>query len=207
MWGRRFRLPVQVMWGRPFRLPVQVMWGRRFRLPVQIYMPDYRRRLPHIHPPGVFLFITFRLSGSSPASLTSDSRSCGPHWLDNPAIASIVAEAIERGEHEFHFYSLRAWIVMPNHVHLLVLPTGPVSKFMRWIKGSTARRANQLLGRTGCPFWQDESFDHWIRNEAELDQIVRYVEENPVTAGLVPSAELWRWSSLGWRAKAATTRL
>jgi REP element-mobilizing transposase RayT len=94
---------------------------------------------------------------------------------------------------------------MPNHVDLLILPKAPVPVIMRWLKGSTARRANLLLGRTGQPFWQDESFDHWVRNNTEFDRIVRYIQENPVTAGLVSSAELWLWSSAGWQAKPAAS--
>lgn len=80
---------------------------------------------------------------------------------------------------------------MPNHVHLLILPKIAAPKIMRWLKGSTARTANQLLGRTGLPFWQDESYDHWVRGPKEFGGIIGYIEENPVSAGLVD----WRWSS------------
>src|SRR4051812_18714666 len=116
-------------------------------------------------------------------------------------VANLVAETIEMGERERVFYELGAWAVMANHVHLLILPKVPVRVIMRWLKGSTARKANLLLGRTGRPFWQDESFDHWVRSGRELDRIVSYIEENPVEAGLVASAELWPWSSAGWQAK------
>jgi REP element-mobilizing transposase RayT len=68
---------------------------------------------------------------------------------------------------------------------------------MRWLKGSTARAANQLLGRTGQPFWQDESFDHYLRNLVELEHTIAYVEENPVSAGLVSFSKHWHWSSAG----------
>jgi putative transposase len=61
---------------------------------------------------------------------------------------------------------------MPNHVHLLILPKVPVPVLMRWLKGSTARSANQLLGRTGQPFWQDESYDHYARNAIQRDRII-----------------------------------
>lgn len=44
-------------------------------------------------------------------------------------------------------------------------------------------------------FWQDESFDHWVRSEAELEAVIDYVENNPVKAGLVEEKKLWRWSS------------
>jgi len=50
---------------------------------------------------------------------------------------------------------------MANHVHLLVLPRVNPSRFLQSVKGYTAREANRLLGRTGQPFWQAESYDHW----------------------------------------------
>lgn len=52
-----------------------------------------------------------------------------------------------------------------------------------------------MLGFTGRPFWQDESYDHLVRENAEFDRIVRYIETNPVNAGLVASPEQFRWSS------------
>ena len=55
--------------------------------------------------------------------------------------------------------------------------------------------ANQLLGRVGSTFWQDESFDHWVRNDHQFERITRYIEDNPVTAGLVKCAAEWPWSS------------
>jgi hypothetical protein len=53
----------------------------------------------------------------------------------------------------------------------------------------------ELLGRTGQRFWQDESYDHWVRGPEELEKTVLYIEENPVAAGLVERVEDWRWSS------------
>ena len=84
---------------------------------------------------------------------------------------------------------------MPNHVHVLLLPKTSLPVNLRWLKGSTARQANLILGRTGEAFWQDESFDHCVRDEAELDRLVRYVEYNPVSAGLAANPRAWRWSS------------
>jgi len=54
---------------------------------------------------------------------------------------------------------------------------------------------------TGQPFWQDESFDHYLRAASRLDRTIAYIEQNPVSAGLVCSAEHWPWSSAGWQAK------
>jgi len=56
---------------------------------------------------------------------------------------------------------------------------------MRWLKGRTSRMANQILGRTGKPFRQDESFDHWVRSGEQLQELIAYVEGNPVKASLV----------------------
>ena len=72
---------------------------------------------------------------------------------------------------------------------------------MRWLKGSTARRANQILNRTGQPFWQDESYDHYLRDPSQIGRAAYYIEQNPVGAGLAPSAQDWPWSSAGWQAK------
>jgi type I restriction enzyme R subunit/putative DNA methylase len=138
---------------------------------------------------------------SSPQTAFSRSSPTGPRWLEDAAIADLIARTIEIGERERSFYEVAAWVVMPNHVHLLLLPNVPVRVIMRWLKGSTARRANPLLSRTGQRFWQDESYDHWVRNSREFDRIIRYIEENPVNAGLVASAAHWPWSSAGWQAK------
>ena len=59
----------------------------------------------------------------------------------------------------------------------------------------THNMANRILERTGMPFWQDESYDHWIRSGRELEEIITYVECNPVKAGLVAADEQWPWSS------------
>ncbi len=91
-------------------------------------------------------------------------------------------------------YELHAWAVMPTHVHVVMTPERSYSEIMQWLKRTTARRCNRLLGKSG-KFWQDESFDHWMRNGRELDGIIAYVELNPVTAGLTASPEQWPWSS------------
>jgi putative transposase len=187
------------------------------------FMPDYRRKLPHIQPDDAWLFLTWRRWGTLPRhsiatcyptaghAFVAEDRalarhSSGPFWLRDAPIAGLVAETILAGESERDFYELCAWVVMPNHVHILILPKVAVPRMMRWLKGSTARRANQLLGRTGRPFWQDGSYDHYARSPKQRDRIVRYIEENPVSAGLVDSAEDWEWSSAGRQAKALNPR-
>jgi REP element-mobilizing transposase RayT len=107
----------------------------------------------------------------------------------------MVAERILYGDQQRHFYCVHAWVVMPNHVHLILEPWQEPPVILRWLKGSTAREANRILSRTGRPFWQDETFDHWVRQEGERQKIIRYIEWNPVTAGLASCIEEWPWSS------------
>jgi REP element-mobilizing transposase RayT len=166
--------------------------------------------LPHLQPGGAALFLTWRLHGSAPVAkrdrvLTAGTRFAaedleldragGVRHLSDPRIAEFVATTLAAGEIERSFYQLHAWVIMPNHVHVLITPNLDVSKIMRWVKGSTAREANRILGLTGRPFWQDETWDHWVRNTGEFRRITRYIEHNPVTAGLVAEPELWPWSS------------
>jgi putative transposase len=86
-------------------------------------------------------------------------------------------------------------VVMPNHVHVLVSPQVPLPRVTKSLKGITAKRANAMLGRTGEPFWQEESYDHLVRGHDEFERIRFYIEENPVQAGLVQDAGESRWSS------------
>src|SRR6185436_14134317 len=105
-----------------------------------------------------------------------DKAAFGPVWLRDPRVARVVADALSYGETGRQFYELRAWVIMPNHVHVLLRPKTSMPAITRWLKGSTARQANLILGRTRQAFWQDESFDHRVRDEVELERIVRYVE-------------------------------
>jgi putative transposase len=84
---------------------------------------------------------------------------------------------------------------MANHVHLLMTPLADVSKVMQLLKRFTAREANRILGLTGQPFWQEESYDRLVRNETEFQRIADYIEMNPVKCGLVSTPEEFLWSS------------
>jgi putative transposase len=158
------------------------------------------------------LFLTWRLFGSLTRSMVAvrssgnpgrafaetdrilDTAASGPVWLKDPRIASLVATALEQGEREYRLYERFAWVIMPNHVHVVMRPSRSLPAVMRWLKGSTARSA---LERTGQPFWQYESYDHCVRNADELNRVIRYTERNPVRAGLVREIEDWPWSSAG----------
>jgi putative transposase len=181
-------------------------------------MAFHTRRLPHYHPVGQAMFLTWRLHDSLPAgrsfpaATTSgqaflamdrllDNARTGPLYLRQPEIASMVVEAIhyrERSldrERSLGHYHLHCYVVMGNHVHILITPRVPVSKLMHSLKRVTGREANRILGLTGQPFWQDESYDRVVRNETEFRRIARYIEMNPVKAGLTATPEEFLWSS------------
>jgi putative transposase len=156
------------------------------------------------------MFLTWRLHGSLPVNrsfppaATSgkafvamdhilDTTRTGPLYLRIPEIAGMVVDAIHF--RELRQYQLHNYVVMPNHVHLLMTPLVEVSKVMQSLKRFTAREGNSILGLTGQPFWQDESYDRLVRDDREFEKIAAYIEKNPVRAGLAATPGEFRWSS------------
>jgi REP element-mobilizing transposase RayT len=109
----------------------------------------------------------------------------------------MIVDAIHHNAKILKHYALTAFVVMPNHVHLLITPALELSKLTKSLKSITAKRANSILALTGSPFWQGESYDHMVRNGEEFEKIRNYIEENPVRAGFVIDASEYRWSSAG----------
>jgi putative DNA methylase len=133
-------------------------------------------------------------------------------WLSDPRIAALVRKSL------YHLHSrkyyLLAYTIMPNHVHVLFLPLeigptpdaeslavgecddmhSPLASIMHSLKSYTAHEANKVLGRAG-QFWQHESYDHWVRDDDELERIVEYIDNNAVTAKLATSPQLWLFCS------------
>ncbi len=178
-------------------------------------MAFYRRRLPHFYEIDQPVFLTWRLHDSLPPNrafpadtlssgqaftamdrLLDEARS-GAVYLCQPAVANMVVEAIYYNADLLKHYLLHAFVVMPNHVHLLVTPSVPLPRLMKSLKGITARRANAMLALTGDRFWQEESYDHLVRHMPEFEKIPNYIEQNPVRAGLVTEASDYQWSSAG----------
>jgi putative transposase len=173
----------------------------------------YRRNLPHWYPEGAAVFVTWRLFGALPPQKslegvkdgrafvaldrTMDRAQLGPTWLRHPAVADVVSKVIEAAEADRNLCRLHSFVVMPNHVHVQITPYRALRQVTNWIKGVSARKANQTLNRTGQRFWQDESFDHWARSVQEFEKIERYILENPIRAGLVREAVDWKFSSAG----------
>ena len=179
---------------------------------------ESHRRLPHRYPPNRWLFFTGHLHGSLPHSQSPppakvsagqvfvwidrylDRSQHGPQFLHQEAVVKLVIAALLSGARLGH-YRLGPFVVMANHLQVLLFPLVPPSQLLKSLKGFTARQANRLLGRTGEPFWQKESYDHGVRSEIEWNRIAGYIEENPVKAGLVTRAEDYPWSSANgqWR--------
>jgi putative transposase len=176
-------------------------------------MSWYERRLPHWDVAGERMFVTFRLYGSlpvnrifRPANLTAgqaflavdrllDNPKSGPTFLQRREIAEMVIRALSDGERRFRRYELHAFVIMSNHVHLLVTPRVPSPKWLGPLKGFTGYEAISMLGLNRGPFWQDESYDHLIRNDEECERVKHYIEWNPVKAGIAVLPEEFPFSS------------
>src|SRR6266850_979027 len=119
----------------------------------------------------------------------------GECYLRRPAYANVVAGALKFFDGER--YDLRAWVVMPNHVHAVACPKPPhtLSEILHSWKSYTAHELNKLLPEKVAPFWQSESYDHLIRNDDDLHRCSNYTVMNPVNARLCSEPHLWPWSS------------
>lgn len=91
---------------------------------------------------------------------------------------------------------LLAWCLMPNHVHLVFWPReeGELGRFMQRLLTAHVRRHHRRHGGSGH-LWQGRYKAFPIQEDRHLLTVLRYVERNPVRAGLVASARDWRWSS------------
>jgi REP element-mobilizing transposase RayT len=103
-----------------------------------------------------------------------------------------------------------AYVVMPDHAHLALQPRPKiyapslgndyreyyrVESILGSIKKYTARRINQINGRTGHSLWQDESYDRTVRSDKDLDGLIDYIHGNPVRWRLVSRPDEYPWSS------------
>jgi REP element-mobilizing transposase RayT len=174
--------------------------------------------LPHRDEPGLVQFVTFRMADAFPAELRSEWEALLK--IEDDRKRRIELEAyLDQGRGECHLrradiaamvegsllfrhdvqYELRAWVIMPNHVHLLFLVQDvPMSQLVDAWKGYTAKEANKILGRKG-QFWQEGYWDTYMRDSAHELRSRRYIEKNPVKAFLVKDPKDWPWSSAGHR--------
>lgn len=199
----------------------------------------HRGYLPHRDDPELLQMVTYHLADSLPKDgverLYQEIQSLPPEkqdihrrkqveaWVDaghgscilrNPKIAALVIENWRRYTKDS--YDLISWVVMPNHVHVLIRMNQGVSlaKIVQRWKGFTGKKINEFTGNAERPLgteegkakqtlgvpgrvWHREYWDRYIRDERHFRKAVEYIHQNPVNAGLVAKAEDWPWSSAG----------
>lgn len=210
-------------------------------LPPQGFLGWHERGyLPHCDFPDLIQLVTFRLADSMPESRRGEwehllkiedvrerrtqlegylDRGVGACHLRDPRIAKLCEDALLF----FHGqrYELRAWCIMPNHVHVLVhVRNWPLWKMVQQWKVNSAMKARKLLsaerraparlddkpvqpvpsrGSALQGFWQREYWDTFMRDEAQERRAVHYVENNPVKAGLCKTPADWPFASARFR--------
>jgi REP element-mobilizing transposase RayT len=131
----------------------------------------------------------------------------GACFLRQARIARLIEQSLLHSDGPK--YRLLAWTIMPNHVHVVMetVVGHTLSTIIKAWKSFTAHKANKLLGRTGA-FWHPDYFDRVICDERHLEAAIRYVEQNPVKAGLVDQAEDWGFGSASriWPNRGRTRR-
>jgi REP element-mobilizing transposase RayT len=174
--------------------------------------------LPHRDEPGLTQFVTFRLADAFPVELRWEWESLlrieddrqrrrqletyldqgrGECHLRRPDIAALVENSL-LFRHELQ-YELRAWVVMPNHVHVLFrVLSEPLSQLVDAWKGFTAKEANKFLERKG-KFWQDGYWDTYMRSPEHEARARRYIEHNPTKARLAGLPKDWPHGSARFR--------
>jgi len=181
--------------------------------------------MPHFDSHHVVQHVTFHLADSLPAGvlacLEAELRTVPPErqdaerrkrietWIDaghgccllrEPAAASLVQDALLFFDSVR--YRLLAWVVMPNHVHVLFQPMEgwTMARIVTSWKSFTGRRLSSLLpalpgSNAVHRVWHREYWDRFIRDERHLNSAREYIHNNPVKAGLVRCPEEWEWSS------------
>jgi putative transposase len=91
-------------------------------------------------------------------------------------------------------YLLHEFVVMPDHIHLLITPISSLEKAVQFIKGGFSYRARQELG-SNLEVWQTGFSDHRIRDAEDYAQNVEYIRQNPARKGIVVSVEDYPYSS------------
>jgi putative transposase len=124
----------------------------------------------------------------------------GTFWKKNLLQSDRMAELF--CETLFHYRSegkflLHAFIVMPNHIHLLLTVSKGLTleRAVQLIKGGFSHEASKRMGNIG-PVWQKSFVDRRVRNLAEFEKFREYIHQNPVRAGMVHSADQYLYSSV-----------
>ncbi len=112
--------------------------------------------------------------------------------LETPG-ACETFEAVLEATRARHLARVYAYVLMPEHIHLLVNepPRILLAQFLKAIKQTTSRK----LRGARAKFWQDRYYDSNVRGEKARSEVIRYIHRNPVKRGLVEKPEDWPWSS------------
>jgi REP element-mobilizing transposase RayT len=188
-----------------------------------------RGYLPHFDGGEIVQFVTFRLFDSVPHSVVETwkhelkreekvearkllhhriesylDQGYGSCYLRDKRIAGLVQDAL------LHFdgarYRLAAWVVMPNHVHMLLTPLlrHELARIIHSLKSFTSQNANKVLKRSGA-CWQPEYYDRYIRDGDHYTKALAYIENNPVKARLSQSPHDWLYGSAWYKKHADDT--
>lgn len=117
--------------------------------------------------------------------------------LKDDKVAKIVHDAI------FFYHGKKcnviSWCIMPNHVHVLieVMKNISLSSILHSWRSFSSNEINKVLNRSGR-LWMPEYFDRFIRDNDHFNNVVDYIHNNPVKAGLVKEATDYKWSSAGY---------
>ena len=164
----------------------------------------HRKTIRHFNEPGHIHFLTFSCYRQLPFFKSDRTK----EWL-----FEAIAKAKEKQK-----FSLLAYVIMPEHAHLLIqcyIPNYDIAVILKGIKQPVARRAKRFLEeenpawlkkltvKSGSSevfrFWQaGPGYDRNIRDEKELLEKIQYIHNNPVKNGLAARGEDWPWSSAGW---------
>ena len=189
-----------------------------------------RGYLPHFDTSDLWQSITYRLADSMPRDVvsrmerelkdlpdderTNRRRQRIEKWIDqghgscllkNDVVATVILATWQK--FAGLRYDLGTWVIMPNHVHVLIRvnPGLTLKTIVGSWKSYTAKEAMRLTGAS-APIWWPDYWDRYIRDEAHWDTIVRYIEDNPVVAGLAKTPAGWRWGSAGHEKQSDASR-
>jgi putative transposase len=124
---------------------------------------------------------------------------------DFDAFERVLEEALVK-----HPIRLLAYCLLPNHWHFVLWPAGDddLTAFLRWLTHTHTQRWHAHYHTAGTGHLYQGRFKSFpIQEDDHLYRVLRYVERNPLRAGLVKRAQDWRWSSLAHRQSAAGDRL
>ena len=140
----------------------------------------YRRKLPHWRMLGAVYFVTWRLAKDQPPL--------------HPEDRTLVVDAIRYFDGKR--YEVLAYVVMDDHVHVLVQPLGQneLEQILHSWKSFTANGLRRLRERA-APVWQEEYFDRIVRNDSDLMEKAQYIMGNPLKRW--PECTDYAWMGYG----------